>query len=112
MGNPLWRQLTGEAKRRRCINHSKATWKNIQPKTVSIREQSLPDYGAYVSRQVAPAGGASEILLRVQSIRVDHEVAICQVATKQTLCISSGLSNAKQGLGINNGLSRLWECRR
>ena len=42
-----------------------------------------PHDGADVAGQVAAAGGGGEVLLRVQAVRVDHEVAVCQVAGAQ-----------------------------
>lgn len=46
---------------------------------------SIPDNSAYISRQVAPAGSASEVLLRVEAVCVNHEVTIRQVAENEAL---------------------------
>lgn len=43
-------------------------------------KQNLPYESAHVSCEVAPAGRWAEIFLRVEPVRVDHEVTICQVA--------------------------------
>lgn len=39
-----------------------------------------PHDGANIPSQVPAAGGGGEVLLRIQPIRVDHEVAIGQVS--------------------------------
>ena len=46
---------------------------------------SVPDNSAYISRQVAPAGSASEVFLRVEAVCVNHEVTIRQVAENESL---------------------------
>lgn len=47
---------------------------------------STPQDRTHVSSQVASAGGGAEVLLGVESVRVDHEVTVGQVAATHRGC--------------------------
>lgn len=47
----------------------------------TLKQNVLPNDGAHVSGEVASARRGAEVFLRVQPVRVDHEVPIRQVSS-------------------------------
>lgn len=63
---------------------------------------SSPHDGTDISCQVPATGGGGEILLRVEAVRVNHEVAVGQVSVKSHKRIRK---TQKDSLQVNSNMS-------
>lgn len=76
--------------------------------TEESQQGDSPHDGAHIPSQVPATGGGGEVLLRVEPVRVDHEVPVGQVSAGRKNSNQADRSRTKQSWFHRCDISHLW----